>query len=202
MVVRLFLSLFLFSSLSFSQEGFFYTDTLQGPENPFQLYRDWKLEEEGQPETAFLSTVANEGGRSTPSSRAMIIELNDSQDVFFFHTNKESIKNLHLSENPQAHLCFYWVEDPTRQIRVTGQTSALSSSPYEKRTFKLNGNVIDLEMLTYRFTPASFLFETYEEIDEGSIVVSECLEYRLNVQGKWEQQKLPHYVYLGTNTEN
>jgi pyridoxamine 5'-phosphate oxidase len=65
---------------------------------------------------AFILATADATGR--PRARTLLLKAADPHGFTFF-TNYGSIKGRHLQENPQASLCFAWLE-LERQVIVTG----------------------------------------------------------------------------------
>lgn len=71
---------------------------------------------------AMILATADSGGR--PRARTLLIKAADAEGFTFF-TNYRSIKGQHLEANPQASMCFAWLE-LERQVVVTGAVSPVS----------------------------------------------------------------------------
>jgi pyridoxamine 5'-phosphate oxidase len=71
---------------------------------------------------AMVLATADSGGR--PRARTLLLKGADA-DGFTFFTNYGSIKGQHLAANPQASMCFAWLE-LERQVVVTGAVSQVS----------------------------------------------------------------------------
>ena len=85
-----------------------------------------------------LSTV-NPAGQ--PRGRIVLLkELNERGFVFF--SNYESIKGLHINENPKASICFYWTE-LERQVIVQG---TLHKIPRQESIRYFNSRPIDSQI--------------------------------------------------------
>ena len=65
---------------------------------------------------AFVLATADAGGR--PRARTLLLKGADELGFTFF-TNYQSIKGEQLASNPQASMCFAWIE-LERQVIVTG----------------------------------------------------------------------------------
>lgn len=87
---------------------------------PLELFQAW-YNEAGKlnlkEPTAMTLATATKDGR--PSARIVLLKgMNDKG--FYFYTNLTSRKGKELHENPQAALCFYWM-DLGRQVRIEGK---------------------------------------------------------------------------------
>ncbi|MDF2867366.1 MAG: pdxH [Gammaproteobacteria bacterium] len=86
--------------------------------NPMEQFHAWysqAQQTEAEPERMSLATAGKDG---MPSVRMVLLKQADEQG-FVFYTNLNSVKAKQLAENPQAALCFYWL-NPQRQVRVQG----------------------------------------------------------------------------------
>jgi pyridoxamine 5'-phosphate oxidase len=87
--------------------------------NPLDLYREWFEEAKTcglrEPTAACLSTCDE---AQHPTSRMVLIKRADEAG-FVFYTNLGSAKARHLTANPHAALCFYWMPIG-KQVRVEG----------------------------------------------------------------------------------
>ncbi len=72
---------------------------------------------------AMVLATADANGR--PRARTLLLKVADSEGFSFF-TNYGSTKGQHLAENPQASLCFPWLE-LERQVTVTGAVQKVSA---------------------------------------------------------------------------
>jgi len=72
---------------------------------------------------AMVLATADASGR--PRARTLLLKVADSEGFTFF-TNYGSTKGQHLAENPQASLCFPWL-DLERQVTVTGAVQKVSA---------------------------------------------------------------------------
>ncbi len=72
---------------------------------------------------AMVLATADAAGR--PRARTLLLKVADAQGFSFF-TNYGSTKGEHLAENPQASLCFPWLE-LERQVTVTGAVQKVSA---------------------------------------------------------------------------
>ena len=75
------------------------------------------------PEAAALATADADG---RPAVRHVLIKAVDERGLAFY-TNHESRKGLHLAENPNAALAFYWRE-LDRQVSVTGPARRVANA--------------------------------------------------------------------------
>lgn len=73
---------------------------------------------------AMVLATADSAGR--PRARTLLLKAADDRGFTFF-TNYGSTKGRHLAENPQASLCFPWI-DLERQVTVTGAVEKVSAS--------------------------------------------------------------------------
>jgi pyridoxamine 5'-phosphate oxidase len=72
---------------------------------------------------AMVLATADSTGR--PRARTLLLKAADDRGFTFF-TNYGSTKGRHLAENPQASLCFPWI-DLERQVTVTGAVEKVSA---------------------------------------------------------------------------
>ena len=93
--------------------------------DPMVKFREWylKAQECGlrEPTSVALATV---DAQSRPACRIVLLK-GYADDGFLFFTNQKSQKGQHLSENPQAALCFHWMP-LCRQVRVRGQVAPVT----------------------------------------------------------------------------
>lgn len=75
-------------------------------------------------------TLATATVEARPSARIVLLK-GFSHDGFVFFTNYESQKGRELNANPQAALCFYWIE-LDRQIRIAGPVERTSREESER----------------------------------------------------------------------
>jgi len=78
---------------------------------------------------AFALATADSNGR--PRARTVLLKAADATG-FTFYTNYHSIKGEHLASNPQASMCFAWIE-LERQVIVSGvveRTTADETASY------------------------------------------------------------------------
>ena len=85
--------------------------TIPSKANPLELFADWFKEAKAcpdiaQPTAATLATV-DESGQPWP--RVVLVKDFDEAG-FTFYTNLGSLKGKQLEQNPQAGLCFYWMQ--------------------------------------------------------------------------------------------
>jgi pyridoxamine 5'-phosphate oxidase len=74
-----------------------------------------------EPNAMVLATADSHG---RPRARTLLLKAADT-DGFTFFTNYGSTKGQHLAANPQASMCFAWLE-LERQVVVTGAVSQVS----------------------------------------------------------------------------
>ena len=75
-----------------------------------------------EPNAMVLATADSLG---EPRARTLLLKAADDRGFTFF-TNYASTKARHLAENPQASLCFPWI-DLERQVTVTGAIEKVSA---------------------------------------------------------------------------
>lgn len=92
---------------------------------PIELFTEWYNEAQELPykEPSFM-TLATATKDGVPSARVILLKGYDEQG-FVFYTNLTSRKGKELRENPNAALCFYWME-LGRQIRIEGQVERVT----------------------------------------------------------------------------
>ena len=74
------------------------------------------------PNAVTLSTVDSE---QRPSSRTVLLKSFDERG-FVFYTNYESKKAVHIENNPNVSLLFFW-SDAARQVKIRGKAEKLST---------------------------------------------------------------------------
>jgi len=74
------------------------------------------------PNAVTLSTVDNE---QRPSSRTVLLKSFDERG-FVFYTNYESKKAVHIENNPNVSLLFFW-SDAAREVKIRGKAEKLST---------------------------------------------------------------------------
>ena len=98
------------------------------PDNPIKKFSQWLEEAKANPTitepTAVALATATASGK--PSVRMVLLKGLDERG-FVFYTNLQSRKAIELEENPQAALCFYWME-LERQVRVEGKIEKTSDA--------------------------------------------------------------------------
>jgi pyridoxamine 5'-phosphate oxidase len=92
--------------------------------HPFSQFETWFQEaitaQILEPNAMILATVAD----GKPSARVVLLKGLTSEGFVFF-TNYTSRKGVELAENPNAALCFNWL-DLQRQIRIEGVVEKIS----------------------------------------------------------------------------
>ena len=99
--------------------------------DPIKQFANWftaAIEAQIRDVNAMSLATASSDGR--PSIRIVLLKGFD-HDGFVFFTNYDSEKGQQLTENPQAALGFYWVEQD-RQIRIAGTTVRTSREESER----------------------------------------------------------------------
>jgi pyridoxamine 5'-phosphate oxidase len=96
-------------------------DLVDDPFSQFQVWFDEWIALAPYDATAVALATADAGGR--PSVRFVLLKGVDHGFVFF--TNYASRKGDELAANPQAALCFGWIE-VQRQVRVVGAVSRVA----------------------------------------------------------------------------
>lgn len=96
--------------------------------DPFLLFSDWfseaKLKSLPQYEAMVLSTVDE---KNQPHARVVLLKnFIQASGEFWFFTNYQSNKSLHIEGNSHGHLLFYW-EPFGRQVRIQGEISKLGT---------------------------------------------------------------------------
>ncbi len=79
-----------------------------------------------QPNAMTIATATTDG---KPSARMMLLKDFD-ESGFVFYTNKESVKGIVLSQNPQATIVFWW-PSLERQVRIDGSIEEVSEEEAE-----------------------------------------------------------------------
>jgi pyridoxamine 5'-phosphate oxidase len=94
--------------------------------HPFPQFETWFQEAVTaqilEPNAMILATVAN----GKPSARVVLLKGLTTKGFVFF-TNYTSRKGVELSENPNAALCFNWL-DLQRQVRIEGVVEKISAA--------------------------------------------------------------------------
>lgn len=94
--------------------------------HPFPQFETWFQEaitaQILEPNAMILATVAN----SKPSARVVLLKGLTTEGFVFF-TNYTSRKGVELAENPNAALCFNWL-DLQRQVRIEGVVEKISEA--------------------------------------------------------------------------
>lgn len=94
--------------------------------NPFSQFETWFNEAQKLPlkEPTFV-TLATANAQGAPAARTVLLKHFDERGFVFFG-NLISRKMVHIQENPQAALLFYWM-DLERQIRIEGAVEQISN---------------------------------------------------------------------------
>src|SRR5688500_11107735 len=95
--------------------------------DPYELFATTlrEAEDAGAPEpTAFCLATVDADGR--PAARMLLLKGVDARG-FMFYTNLHSRKALHLAQNANAAMCFYW-SAIGRQIRIEGTVERVSDA--------------------------------------------------------------------------
>ena len=91
-------------------------DVLDSPLQQFQLWLEAYMSlHPPEPTAMSLATVAPD---NTPDIRVVLLK-GIWDGGFVFYTNYQSVKGLHIQQNPHVALDFYWPE-LYRQVRVKG----------------------------------------------------------------------------------
>ena len=106
---------------SYRTTGFAQADLAADPFDQFRSWYDEWLATDPYDGNAMAVATADEHGR--PSVRFVLLKGLDHGFVFF--TNTDSRKGLDLAVNPQASICFAWI-DLQRQVRVSGAVERTS----------------------------------------------------------------------------
>lgn len=97
------------------------------PISPFEVFQEWYQEVLATPSitepAAMVLATADQRGH--PSARVVLLREFDERGLVFY-TNYQSRKGSELLANPQASLCFYWME-LHKQVRVEGTVLQVSS---------------------------------------------------------------------------
>tara|TARA_B100000902_G_scaffold63639_1_gene70376 strand:+ start:7559 stop:8194 length:636 start_codon:yes stop_codon:yes gene_type:complete len=110
--------------IEYSKDNIDFSDP---PSHPLDLFKDWfsfELKHNlNEANACVLSTVNND---NIPSSRVILLkQIVDSGFIFF--TNYQSSKAIHISNNSNVALNFYW-HNSERQVRVSGKAKKISAS--------------------------------------------------------------------------
>lgn len=102
-------------------------DVAQNPLEQFKTWMNQALRSEiPEPNAMTLSTV---DGQHKPHSRVVLLKGLE-EDGFVFFTNYSSDKGKHLAQNPNASLCFLWLE-LERQVMINGTVEKISEEESE-----------------------------------------------------------------------
>ncbi len=100
-------------------------------ENPFILFDKWFAEatkkEISEPNAMNLATV---GKDLRPRSRVVLLKSHDTSG-FVFYTNLNSRKGIHIRENLQVSLNFYW-KSLSKQVKIAGVIKLVSDKEADK----------------------------------------------------------------------
>lgn len=100
------------------------------PGDPVALFREWfDAAAAGGAVEPNAMVLATADGSGMPSARYVLLKGVDERG-FAFYTNLESRKARELAANPQAALCFGWLEDE-RQVRVEGAVEPVERAEAE-----------------------------------------------------------------------
>lgn len=88
--------------------------------DPIELFNQWFADARAcaQIDDATAMTLATVDDEGQPWARVVLLKEVDPQG-FVFYTNTHSLKGRHLSTNPRAGLCFYWMP-LKKQVRIIG----------------------------------------------------------------------------------
>ncbi len=106
---------------TYGERGVDRADLADDPFTQFgRWFEEWRATD---PYDATAVALAAAGGEGRPSVRNVLVKGVDHGFVFF--TNYQSAKGAELAANPQAALCFGWL-DVERQVRVVGPVEQVS----------------------------------------------------------------------------
>ena len=107
----------------YQSEGIRRTDLFPDPLDHFRAwYAEWAATEPFDPAAVALATATPDG---RPSVRFVLVRRVDHGFCFF--TDTTSRKGAELAANPQAALCFGWI-DLSRQVRAVGPVEPLTDA--------------------------------------------------------------------------
>ena len=115
--------------LDYSLQSLDITDVAADPFQQFEKWLDDALKSQLLEPNAMILATATPDAR--PSARVVLLKGMGTEG-FYFYTNYDSRKGAELAANPQAALCFNWL-DLQRQVRIEGlvkKTSAAQSDAY------------------------------------------------------------------------
>jgi pyridoxamine 5'-phosphate oxidase len=102
-------------------------DIIDVDPDPIEQFKEWFDEalksELLEPNAMTLATVSVQG---QPSARVVLLKGIENQG-FVFYTNYQSRKGEQLAANPNAALCFCWLE-LQRQVRIEGTVEKISEA--------------------------------------------------------------------------
>lgn len=104
-------------------------DERRAPGDPLELFREWfddAADAVVEPNAMVLATADETG---MPSARFVLLKGVDERG-FAFYTNLDSRKARELAANPQAALCFGWLE-VERQVRIEGSVEPVGRGEAE-----------------------------------------------------------------------
>ncbi|MGN8224825.1 pyridoxamine 5'-phosphate oxidase [Gracilimonas sp. BCB1] len=147
--------------------------------NPFKQFERWMEEaveaEVPEPNAMTLATV---DANQKPHTRIVLLKgLED--DSFVFYTNYASDKGKELEQNPNASLCFLWLQ-LERQVRIDGKVEKISKEeseayfrqrPYKSQLGALASNQ-SAEVPNREFLEKKFA-ELEEKYPEGKVPMPE-----------------------------
>ena len=100
------------------------TDVSNDPIEQFKHWFDEAIKSELlEPNAMTLATATTDG---KPSARIVLLKGIENQGFVFF-TNYESKKGKEMADNPQAALCFNWLE-LQRQVRIEGTIEKIAEA--------------------------------------------------------------------------
>lgn len=96
--------------------------------DPNELFKRWFDEARAcaQIDDATAMTLATVDTEGQPWARVVLLK-GVEQGGFTFYTNMHSLKGRHLSSNPRAGLCFYWMP-LKKQVRIIGLAHPVSAA--------------------------------------------------------------------------
>ncbi|MEQ8523526.1 pyridoxamine 5'-phosphate oxidase [Gracilimonas sp.] len=154
-------------------------DESEVDKNPFKQFGLWMEEavksEVPEPNAMTLATV---DANHKPHSRIVLLKgLED--DSFIFYTNYVSDKGKELEQNPNASLCFMWLE-LERQVRIDGKVEKLpkeeSEAYFQQRPYKSQLGALASNQ-SAEVPNRAFLEKKFEELEkkypEGKVPMPE-----------------------------
>lgn len=136
--------------------------------DPVEQFESWMKEaidaEVPEPNAMTLSTV---DANNKPHSRVVLLKGIEEGD-FVFYTNWQSEKGSELEQNPNAALCFLWLE-LERQVRIEGVAEKLSQEEseeyFKKRPYKSQIGALASNQSSV-VPNREFLEKRFEELEE------------------------------------